>query len=162
MASRGPAGDADAVGIDVVLLGVGPQPANRRFHVMNRRRELVFRSEPITDCCCNIALLGKPKSESIVTLAGACPESAAMNADNRGERTLAAFGPGQVQLKMLPIGVRVFDVRLERDIAGQLYFAPCFLGRGYAEEECTSRQHGNRESKASESWLHGCLESCSG
>ena len=108
--------DADAIRIDLVFLRIGPQPANGRLHVMDGRRELIFRCEAIADRHGDVAMLGQPNAKAVVSLPAAGPEAAAVNAGNRRKRPIASLGPGHVELKVLAVRVRVFDVWLEDDI----------------------------------------------
>src|SRR5262249_41325553 len=48
MAARRTTHDADALGIDVILLGAGPQPADCFLDVMNGRGELVLGRQAVT------------------------------------------------------------------------------------------------------------------
>ncbi len=111
MPSGRTAGHADPVGVDVVLRGVGPQPANGRLDIVNGGGEGIFRSQPIGDGHGDIAVLGQAEAQAVVTLAIAGPEAAAVDAQDRREGTIALLRPGQVELKVLVVGVGVLDAR---------------------------------------------------
>ena len=151
------AGDADAVRIDLVFLGIGPQPTNRRLDVMDGSRELVFRRQPITCRGGDVALFGQPDAEAIVALASAGPEAAPVNAEDRWKRTVAHLGAGQVELEVLTVRVGVLDVRLEDDRVGHLEFGG-ILARGIGSQAKKQEQDGPR-CAGSGSWMtaHGCL-----
>src|SRR5208282_5316113 len=83
---------------------------------MDCRRELVFRSESITDCHRNVALLCQPNAKPVVALPSASTKAASVNARNRWERAVASLRPSHIKLKVLTVRVRVFNVWLEDDV----------------------------------------------
>ena len=69
MSASRTAGDADTIGMDLVLLGVGPQPADSRFDIVDGRRELVLWSQPISHGDSDVALFGQADAQAVVALA---------------------------------------------------------------------------------------------
>ena len=102
-------GGADAVGIDVVLLGIGPQPADGRLDVVYGGGELVLGGQPIADRHGNVAPFRQLEAEGVVGVAMTGAESAAMDADHGGERTGSVAWAGEVDLQVLVVGIRVLD-----------------------------------------------------
>lgn len=123
VSAGGSAGSADAIGIDVVFLGVGSEPADGCLDVVDGGGELVLRSESIADGDGDVAVLGESDALLIVAFAVACSESAAVNADDGRKGAFACFGTCHVELQMLIVRVGIFDVFLEYDIVRGLNVA---------------------------------------
>jgi hypothetical protein len=86
MSARRAAGDADAIGVDAELSGIGAKIAYGRFHIVQRGGELKLRSEPVSNCSGHIASLGEPDAERQVALAIAGAEAAAVDTQDRRMR----------------------------------------------------------------------------
>src|SRR5262249_15755642 len=118
VAAGRPARDADAVGVEVILAGVGPQPAHRLLDVVDGGGERVLRRQPVGHGRRDVALLRQAHAQAVVAVAVAGAEPAAVDAEHRREGAVALFGPGEVELQVLPVRVGVLDVRLEDDVVG--------------------------------------------
>ena len=137
--------DADAIRVDVVLLGIGPQPAHRGLGVVDRGRERILGSEPVADRHRDVALLREADALGIVALARCRRGSRRRGCRGRRGRPAADLGPGQVELQMLIVRVRVLDAGLEGDVRGDGW---PFLRRGRqrGEEQAQTNGGGSEES----------------
>ena len=100
MASRRKAGRTNPLGVNLVFLGVGFEPAHRGLHVINLRREFVFGTKAVLRRNRNISPLGELGQDR--TNIGLVPRSprAAMDHDHRGERSVTLARPCQVKLEL--------------------------------------------------------------
>src|SRR4051812_3203512 len=74
------------LGVEIEARRIRTHPPDSRFHVLNRRRKLIQRGEPVRDCRGDVATLRQPDTQREEPLTVPCPESAAMHTDDRGMR----------------------------------------------------------------------------
>ena len=99
--------------------GVGPQPADGRLDVVDGRRELVLRGQAVGDGHGDVAVLGEADAQrrrSPRALPARKPPPWMQTTAGNGPSPF--FGPGQVQLQVLAVGVGVLDAALEDDALG--------------------------------------------
>ena len=75
---------ADAVGVNVESVCIGSEKAHGCFDVLNRRRKLMARREPITDGSRNVSPLRQLDRHRQVTLPCASAESSAVDEHDSG------------------------------------------------------------------------------
>src|SRR5439155_7434730 len=90
MPARRSAGHADPLRIDPKLRRVRPQPAHGSLHVMNRRRELEFRGQPVSNRGRHVTALRQLDAKRQITLARAGAKTSAMDAKHCGMRGVRA------------------------------------------------------------------------
>jgi hypothetical protein len=98
VAAGGVADCADAVGVDVIFVGVGAEPSDGGFRIMHGGGELIPGCEAIGDGDRDVATVGELFAEGVPAFAVAGAKSAAVDGDDGGE-ALAFFdlrGTGEV------------------------------------------------------------------
>ena len=109
MAARRAAQRADAQRVDAEFRGVRPQPAHRRFAILQRRGKAVSRRQPISHRHRHVAMLRERDAELVIPFARAGAEAAAVDADHRRERPRPALRLRQIELEMLVVRMRKLD-----------------------------------------------------
>lgn len=82
MAAGGGAPSADVIGINVVIFGVGAEPPNSTFAVLDLSGERGFISEAVINCNAEIPVLGEWDDFSNTCLLASTLPSPAVNKDN--------------------------------------------------------------------------------
>src|SRR5580704_1733228 len=107
MPARRAAGGPDAVGVDVVFLGVGPQPADRAFDVFDLRGKriagfpgIIGIGEAIGDRDGHIAVPGGVLDFSVIHAAVAAAPSAAMNENEAWQKAVGLFRTGEIEFEL--------------------------------------------------------------
>ena len=116
--------DADVVGVDVMLGGVGSQPADRRFAVLDLCREDGVLAEAVIDARHGVALSDQEDGRAVV-LAARRP-TAAMNPADQRQPALGLFGQVQVEVVPLVAAWDILDIPQDLDTGRELGAAGCF------------------------------------
>ena len=98
--------DADVVRVEVVLLRLGPQPADRRLAVLDLGGEHRMLAQPVVDAGHRVALADERHGGAAILAAGL--PGPAMNPDDQGQLALGLLR--QVKVEPMPL-VTVLDVR---------------------------------------------------
>jgi hypothetical protein len=136
VSAGGVAEGADAVGVDVVLGGVGAEIADGTFHVADLRREDGGRDEAVVDGGGDVALGGDGADGGGEGGFIAVGPGAAVDEEDAGKGVWGAGGAGEVEEEVLVRGVAVGDVGLEGDGGG---------GGGWGGEEGEGGEKKNEE-----------------
>src|SRR6516164_3036968 len=122
MTTRASAPDAAVSAIEVVHLGIGPQPANRGFAILDLGREDGMLTEPVADAGDGEALAGEEDAWAAALAAG--PPAAAVNPDHDRQRPLALFG--QIQIELLPLmpARHILQIAQYLDAVRQFWLCP--------------------------------------
>src|SRR5262249_3377461 len=126
------ADDADLVRVEVVLPGVGPDPADGRLAVVDLRRPDRLPGEAVADSDAGIFAAGDVARQPAVTAgAVAAQPGPAVDVDDHRQGPVVPGRPGQQQVQPLPrvVRARVGDVGLQLDRVGQLLASAGRLGR---------------------------------
>jgi hypothetical protein len=76
---------------------------------MDRCWELKLGGQAIRDRCGDVSSFSQFHAKGVVAITLSSAKTAAVDADHGREGAFAGFWPSQIQLKMLIIGIRVFD-----------------------------------------------------
>ena len=106
-AGRG-APDADVVGVEVVLGGVGPQPADGRLAVLDLGREDGVLAQAVVDAGHGVALGGQRHGGAALFAAG--PPGPAVNPDDQRQPALGLLGQVEVQAVSLVAALNILEV----------------------------------------------------
>lgn len=146
VAACGAAHGADAGGVHVILGGMGAQPADGGFAIVDGGWKGIGGGEAIGDGDGDVAVLGEGEEEFVITFAFACAEAATVDADDGGVGACSVFGLGEVDLEVLVVWIGELDVTSEADVVRDDEIGPVSGGdEEQGEDEMT---HGGERKRS--------------